>query len=102
MYFIALVSRGFLDGRRGGGVKGKGKTDKTGKREFAQQQVGRALVAADLLQRERAGLVAVGLRWGSGSPAARGTVSQCTYANGRVSAKGEERLLCRVVRGEGR
>lgn len=44
-------------GRRGGDG---GRTNETGEGKFAQQEVSRALVAADFLQRERAGLVAVG------------------------------------------
>lgn len=51
------------EGEREGGEGGEGMgggTNETGKGQFAQQEVGGALVAADFLQRERAGLVAVG------------------------------------------
>lgn len=46
------------EGRRGWKRKGE-ETHEAGKREFAQQKVGGALVAPDFLQRERAGPVAV-------------------------------------------
>ncbi len=48
-------------GKEGGRGEGRGgRTDETGEGKFAQQEVGGALVAADFLQRERAGFVAVG------------------------------------------